>query len=77
MAGCDYAVQAVDDASRRSLTPSRTNGDHWVLTNFSRVLALALGKKTWRGKPAEPPVPFSDVIERVKRAQGIDEEQVP
>lgn len=69
MAGYGYAVQAVDHSSRRSLTPSRTSGDHWVLTKFSRVLALALGKKSWLGKPAQPPVAFSDVIERVKQAQ--------
>lgn len=74
MAECGYAVHALDDASGRYLTPSRTSGDHWVLTKFSRVLALALGKKAWR-KPVPPPVSFGDVIERVKQAQEHDEER--
>lgn len=68
MAGYGFAAQAMDTSSRRSLTPSDSSGDHWVLAKFSRVLALALGKKSW-AKPAQTSVHFGDVIERVKQAQ--------
>ena len=76
MTGYDYAAPTIDDSSRRFLTPSDPNGDHWVLTKFSRVLALALGKKLW-AKPTPPQVHFGEVIERVKQAQPEgDEKQV-
>lgn len=74
MAGYGYATPTVHDGSRRSPTPSDAARDHWVLTKFSRVLALALGKKAWR-KPVQPPVPFGDVIERVRRAQAEHDEE--
>lgn len=73
MAGYGFAAQAID-TSRRSITPSDTTGDHWVLAKFSRVLALALGKKSW-AKPAQTSVHFGDVIERVKQAQGEEPSQ--
>lgn len=76
MTGYGYAAPIIDDSSRRFLTPSDPTGDHWVLTKFSRVLALALGKKLW-SKPAQPQVHFGEVIERVKHAQAeADEKQV-
>ena len=76
MTGYGYVAQGAADSSRRFLTPSDPAGDHWVLTKFSRVLALALGKKLW-AKPVQPQVHFGEVIERVKQAQAeCDEKRV-
>ena len=68
MTGYGYASPTIEDSSRRFLTSANPTKDHWVLTKFSRVLALAFGKNRW-AKPAQPEVHFGEVIERVKQAQ--------
>lgn len=75
MARYGYAAQAIDDVSSRTVTSAGAAGDHWVLTKFSRVLALAFRQKLWGAKPAQPAVPFGDVIERVKQAQATCDEK--
>lgn len=75
MAGYGYATQVADDVSRRTVTSTGSGGDDWVLKRFSRVLAIALGKKLWATEHAEPPVPFGEVIERVQQAQMVTDQE--
>lgn len=65
-----YAAQILNNSARGAMGDSDSTGELWVLKRFSRVLALALGKKPWKWKQLQPGVPFDEVIDRVKQAQS-------